>query len=722
MKRCAKYLIASAVALVLSILCALISLISLPDCHVLAPPEDAVSQLDSAEFSCHDCEMDADGTITPTGNDPQIVITGVDSRVSTFCVRLAQPVLQGTRYQLYFAGEGEPFSESHSVSAYSAAGQLDLVFELEPAEYERIRLDVDGSYVLSDVLISQSAPRDMVLDRMGQLLAGNYSVLNGRQWIITLAALWVQAILITWQRKRLRNWVKGRVDAYRAAPKRFWLAVLRFLAAAAASMLLWGILCAAGVLTASFYTAVYFLLIGCVLGSLLALYHQLGDHPERVFAVLILSVGLAFALLMPRTAMVSWDDETHYRRALDLSYCGESWYTGADLLMQPTLLSNEVSLSNAQALETSLNDLYEQGCSGSVLVNVFSLSYLAYLPSAAAVWLARALGLSFTGIFVAGRVGSVICYAVVLYFAMKRLKGNGLLIGLFGLLPTMIFIASNYSYDGWCLSFLALGTAVFLDEYRHPERPITWQAVLTLLGALMIGCIPKAIYFPIFLMGLFLPREKFRSDKERRICRVLVVACAVAMALTFVAPFLFNGGSTYGDTRGGSDVNAAGQVAYILADPIRYAKLLLRFLFVDYFNPANVLVSTVSFLAYMGQFSFGILFVVLVALVYIAERPREDVALRQPGLPVKLAAGVSFFCAVCLAATAMYVSYTPVGHVTINGCQWRYMMPVLLPMLMQVRPNRTWMPIPKRWFHLGVISLEGILLFAGLWPLMASYI
>ncbi len=57
----------------------------------------------------------------------------------------------------------------------------------------------------------------------------------------------------------------------------------------------------------------------------------------------------------------------------------------------------------------------------------------------------------------------------------------------------MIFSASNYSYDGCCLSFLALGTAFFLEEYRHRDRPISWQNVVGMLLCLTIGCLPKAI-------------------------------------------------------------------------------------------------------------------------------------------------------------------------------------------------------------------------------------
>lgn len=724
LRKSIKYIVASVISFVLSVAFAFVSLVTLPDLRMPSVPEDAASVLDRAQFTYHDCTPTENGETMPIGADPQTVIEGVTGQMQTLCIRLAAPMIPGTYYQLYYAVDGEEFSEPNSISGYSVNGQYDLVFQLEKGNYTMFRLDVGGSYHLSDILTSNVQARIVSVDRVEQLLSGNISVLNGRQWVIIFAALWVQAMLIVWQRKRIKGWFGKRAEQYRHDAVGFWLGVTRFLVGVVIALVTWAVLGFFGVVIPGFYSLVYFSLAGCVLGGVLAFWKQTAEHPERLLTVLILCVGFTLALLMPRTAMVSWDDETHYRRALDLSYCSESWYTGADSMMYPMLLSNEMSLNTAHEVTTQLNDLYEQGAAGSRTVNVFNLSYLAYLPSAAGMWLARAVGLSFTGIFLAGRIGNVIFYAAVLYFAMKRLKGNNLLIGLFALIPTMIFIAANYSYDTWCLSFLALGTAVFLDEYRHPEREFSWPSACLMLGALILGCIPKAIYFPIFLMGLFMPRAKFRTRRQMWLYRLVVVLCAMAMALSFAAPFLFTGGAGEGftDSRGGSDVSGSGQLAYILNDPINYAVILLRFLCTSYFVPGNVINSTVVFFAYMGSVAYAMGFVVLLLVVFLAERERQAAALPQPGLLAKGAAILSFFCAVCLAATAMYVAYTPVGYHTINGCQWRYMMPVLLPVLMQIRPNRTWMPIPRRWFNLIVIVLEAGLLFAGMWPYMASYV
>lgn len=251
------------------------------------------------------------------------------------------------------------------------------------------------------------------------------------------------------------------------------------------------------------------------------------------------------------------------------------------------------------------------------------------------------------------------------------------------------------------------------------------QDTILMLGSLMLGCIPKAIYFPVFLMCLFMPKEKFSDKRHLVIYRVAVVGAAFIMAFTFIGPLLITSGSRYCDTRGGSEVSGGGQFSFILSDPLNYVRVLLTFLFGTYFKPSMVVNNTIGLLGYKGIFPTVVATMVLFLIVFVAERPKEELAnqqIRKTGIWVKLASVLSFFCAVCMAASAMYIAFTPVGADTIAGCQERYMMPVMLPMLLQIRLNKTWMPIPQKYFRLGVVLMEGVLLFAGFWPLMMSYV
>lgn len=710
MKRYIKYCAASATALALTILCTVASVLTLPTFYQQQEPTDAVSVWDDVGYEYANCTVSEDGTVEMTGADPQIYLYGIDESVQTLCVKTAQPIPSGTRCQLYYVPDGCTPTEELSVVQTASEGQTELLFTVEEGTYEAFRLDVDADYQIDDVLVSQQIPTTAPVKEVR---------LNWIQISITFVLLEVQALLIAWQWERLQSWGQGRVQAYRTHCRAFWCAVAMFAAAVALSIVIWLVLGAAGVIAANGYNCLYFVAAGVVLGGLLALRRQLGEHPERLFLVLTICIGMIYAVVSPNATIVSLDDESHYRQALRVSYGGTTYYTDADYAMTNQKLSNELSLAAEHSRNEQLNEMYAEGASAVAKTNIVSLDKLAYLPSAAGMWLARSAGASFTVIFTAGRIANMLSYAIIMYFAIKRLRSGGMLLVVFALLPTLIFTAGNYSYDGWCVAFLALGTAIFLDEYRHPERAFSWPTMAGMLVCLALGCIPKAIYFPVFLMTLFVPREKFASEKQRKRYYAVVIILTALVALSFAAPFLFTKGTAYSDGRGGENVNAARQVKFILSSPLNYAKVLLGYLFGVYFRPSFFMPFSVELQGYLPAFRLGVPVVILLLVVFVFDRSKRDVQLHQPSLLLKLMSALSFFCAVCLAATAMYVAYTSVGSGTIQGCQSRYMLPVLLPALVLVRPNRIWVPVPEQWYHFAVLSVDAALLFTGIWPLVA---
>ena len=716
-KQLGKYCCAILAAVLLSFGCALLSLHALPKVYRLEEPTDAISILDQVEIEAVNSEIAPDGTVTMTGDDPNLILRGVDVSAGTVCISFAEPMKEGSFAQLYYSRDGKTFNEVDSVSVVIHNDQDEIFFTLDSGEYQTLRVDINCDYQLRDIRISQQPPVVVSQPEAAHI--------NWTQWLVSLVIFLGEALLIAWKWDKIRTCFVNKYRQYCQQKKQFWRSVAIFFGFVLLALVVWGGLCLAGLLSPTKYTGLYFLLGGCTLGGLFALWNQHADHPERMFLILTLCVGLVYAVLLPKATIVSLDDETHYERALQMSYCGTTYYTDADYLLIYQKLSNQISIQADHSNTQQLNAAYEQGAT-QIETGVGGLTTsLAYLPSGGAMWLARVLGGSFTQIFIAGRIGNLICYSLVFYFALKRLKRGNMMVAVFALFPLMIFSASNYSYDGCCLSFLALGTAFFLEEYQHRDRPISWQNAVGMLLCLTIGCLPKAIYFPVFLMCLFMPREKFASRRQHRRYLLAVVAVTALVAFTFVAPFLFSQGNAdrFNDTRGGVDVNAGEQISFILSNPLNYAVLLLRFLFLGYFRPSFLIPYAVSYQAYMPAISSGNIFVALLLFLFLFERT-DEVGMSEQNRPspvLRLAAIVSFFCAVCLAATAMYVAFTPVGSTGINGCQARYMMPVLLPMLMVVRLNQRWNPIPRKYLNFGILFLVGALLFWGQLPLVTGY-
>ena len=249
-------------------------------------------------------------------------------------------------------------------------------------------------------------------------------------------------------------------------------------------------------------------------------------------------------------------------------------------------------------------------------------------------------------------------------------------------MPTALYLAVNFSCDAFIFSLTALGFAYFIGELQRKDEPLSTKNAVIMLSAVALAAAPKPIYFILLAPMLFLPKEKLGSKQRTLRFRAAVLLLMLLVALTFVLPFLINT-DTYTDVRGGADVSASGQIKYILSQPFAYAKTLFRFL-AGWFSFGESAPYTVFYAyVYRGSSFLGTLYLALLLFVTVADRTRE----KTPDLSVesryRIPSLLTLFLAVCLIVTSLYVGFTPVGADFVNGCQFRYVFP-LLPLLLYV--------------------------------------
>ena len=83
----------------------------------------------------------------------------------------------------------------------------------------------------------------------------------------------------------------------------------------------------------------------------------------------------------------------------------------------------------------------------------------------------------------------------------------------------------------------------------------------------------------------------------------------------------------------------------------------------------------------------------------------------------RLVMAASVVVTLAVVASALYVSFTPVGHYTVNGCQWRYILPVLFPGLYVIGSAKIKNGMNKKWTDfllLSALSLNAIIPFVTL--------
>ena len=441
--------------------------------------------------------------------------------------------------------------------------------------------------------------------------------------------------------------------------------------------------------------------------TVIAASRRISIIPEWVFLSIAIPVGLVLCILVPPMTGASWDDQIHFKNALNLSYVTSPEITNEEQRMSEMAIrfalgeEEDINLdlwpvAERRAFEGKIDEAQQMDIEeGQVIKRYYpdqllSFTSLGYLPSAIGLWTGRLLHLPFSVTLILGRVANLIAYCAICFCAIRISPVKKVLFVVIALIPESIFLASNYSYDPWLTGMILLGIAILFREMWGSDKLLDFSQIAMAALVLFLGLGVKAVYFPIIGLFFLMPPSKFSDGAQRRRYYLFVVLFGLFVLASFALPFLFNvgNGAEVGDLRGGSEVSSSEQLKFIL----EYAGILLGFFVSTFFNPSYSSGYLLSF-SYLSDsspvsipfLSFGSPLVNLVPVLFligIALFDNEDGdAWRHAGKGSTAWAAVIYLGTYILVATALYISFTPVGYETVNGCQLRYQLPILAPML-----------------------------------------
>ena len=414
----------------------------------------------------------------------------------------------------------------------------------------------------------------------------------------------------------------------------------------------------------------------------------MAERIEIAFLITALMVGSFMIILMPLKNPVTWDDDTHFARVYEQSFPGEiTWTKGAY-----DYEHREVPLANTIEEKTAVIELLNKEAGSGEIVSKSDKSlyipynYLAYLPQSITMFLARSLHMSFTSVLTVSRMGGLLFYCLIVCAAISIAKFGKRIISVVALMPTPLFMASNFSYDPFLIALMFLAFAVFTVEYFDWEHKLSPKNTAIFLAAIILGSCTKAVYIPLILVALLLPAKKFESKKTMYLFRAGILAVFFTVMATFVLPTISNP-SLAGDLRGGN-TSVSGQLHFILHDPIFYTKLLLGSIW-DSLGAYFCGTGTYTNFAYLGQQTLSICTYLTVAVLLFSAftdvRKDDRFAFKRSSKIFILAI---IFSIICLVWTALYLSFTPVGSSSIAGVQSRYYLPLVVPLLFLMRNSK----------------------------------
>lgn len=489
---------------------------------------------------------------------------------------------------------------------------------------------------------------------------------------------------------------------------------------------------------------VFFFVCAFVPLSAVILRNHLCDKPEKIYLIIVLCTSLLFSW-STGVSTYSWDDGTHYRNTLILNDFDESVEFSASEFEQinTNRQKNETIIKNIYDREFELN-YFSNDVAQIINVDKESISFLypkiAYLPSAIIMCLCDFFGLSFSTTFVLSKMAIALCYSLITYFGMKKLITGKMLYAIIALLPTAVFLASNYSYDWWVNAFVLYAFATLAGIIQDDSRKISVLQALTIPLLVIVGSLPKLVYAPLAILCILIPKERFKTKRDTIIFRSVVLGIPIILAIALIIYLAINPNFISsilgaGDTRGGSNVNPSAQLEYILSNPLSYLQSIITFLMPPIGHDA--IGNTIS-----GMLSPGGLKEVFTHYAYLGILPRYYCAaimalllftiLTDKKREISYKRGTWIFPLIIVTIiliaiiSALYLSFTGVGSHEIHGVQGRYLIPLLFLLFIWLGTSRlaiaskseTTMAI----YNGSILTIMFIILMSSWWIMYIAYI
>ena len=520
----------------------------------------------------------------------------------------------------------------------------------------------------------------------------------------------------------LEKKIISEYDKIKKNRKKLLIALIVFCLNIAFSIIVIKILEKSGLCKYNWKTIILCISILIIAETALFLRKYFANKIEVIGFITILFIGTIFTVLESPIVGNSWDDGIHYNRVAVLSHALDKHQPLAELI------GRENEIKNRQFYREETQDAYcdfldeitdsKYYISNGDVSALISSTGVAYIPSVLGLVFARGIGLPYHIQFVVGKWMNVLLFAILCYYAMKKLKSGKLIALLIALIPTNIFLASNYSYDTWLTGWSMLGLCTFFGEIQRPDQIIKKKSIWIIFISMLLAVLPKMVYFPLTFIVFFMPRSKFSSKKDYWKYKLLIL---FNIAIPFIFVLMKNvisvaGTTGQGDMRGGEDVDSGGQIAYILSNPLQTFKTMFNFL-KDYLNPWIEGREYINNLAYNGLVPYYkiVLLVILVsALVSRNEKEEGKYPWWFRSGVVLVYAGIG-----ALAAIALYILFTPVGSDIVAGCQGRYIIPALFPTLFVLTrfSGRTYVKNFVKEENINCLAVSVLALFSlyGMW-------
>ena len=407
---------------------------------------------------------------------------------------------------------------------------------------------------------------------------------------------------------------------------------------------------------------------------------------EKLFLSLVLIIGSLFIILQPHTTSYSWDDQIHFMNTyIVCDIDGKTDWTSSSSDMKGIMVfGNNIDAFEERSMQNNYLNSHDKVISSENKSRFITYNEIGYVIPGLVMKVCSWLGFSFVMKIIITKFSILLFYSLVMYFAIKIVPRGKRIMSVIGLLPSSIFLATQFSYDSPIIASICLFVAQFLKIIEDDKMKISLKEVLILYVSIIFASFIKAVYIPLILLLLFIPKEKFNNVVQKRYFKLGTIFLCLLVISTFVLPTV-SGSYSIGDLRGGS-TSVSGQLKNIVLHPFGYMNLL--------YNTA-VKKFTYEFISSSALINYGYISsdipinlynLLLLLLVFVVTTDSYS-SKNKISNKLKVFNVIINMAVIVLIWTALYLSFTPVGETDIFGVQCRYFIPLLIPVILLTFSN-----------------------------------
>lgn len=442
--------------------------------------------------------------------------------------------------------------------------------------------------------------------------------------------------------------------------------------------------------------------------------------PEQVFVTLAAVFGILYLFLTP--PFQSPDENRHFYRAYHMSQ-GSILATKMDgrvggylpKKVKESLIPFSGMRGRVQVVTSSdeiMSSIAYKGDETMEFVDFPSMAVytpVSYIPQAIGIRLARIFSDSSIIALYAGRLMTLICWMIALFYAIRITPIFKWLIVVLALLPMSLFIHSSLTAD-MATNVVVFLLLAFILKNTFSDHQQTRKEFLTLVLLVFLLASVKFLYSPVLLLFLIIPLKNFTGKKQfflrffgLGLVALITTACwPLILGVGYVSYADYN--PDYAETVNLlACANVKEQLTYILSHGIYVFKVISSSI-ID--SSRMYIVGTIGNFGWLevplSSFwvGFGYLGLLLIALT-------DGNSRYQLKRVQRLIIIAPFLLIFVLIIVSQLLIWTCVGSDLVGNLQGRYFIPIVpLLFLMFYRSNEKF----KQYLPVGVVVFSSTLL------------